>query len=252
MSPLKEVRYTSRSITPPPKRRSSSISPPRARARSRSRSQDPGYASNPGNNLYITGLSTRVTTSDLEEHFSKEGKVRECEVVLDPRSRESRGFAFITMESVEDADRCIKHLNRSVLEGRLITVEKAKRKCGRTPTPGHYYGSRDRRGVYIGLCCTSQKHMVDVGGLAATLHIDRVKESIRILGDEGKDPDHHTIRILGEEGKDPDLQILGAEGKDPDHHMQRIQTEGVGSMARSVPCQLPAMETIIDQTRIHD
>lgn len=30
---------------------------------------------NPGNTLYVTGLSTRVTQEQLEEHFSKEGKV---------------------------------------------------------------------------------------------------------------------------------------------------------------------------------
>lgn len=28
------------------------------------------------------------------------------------------------METNEDAERCIKHLNRTVLEGRLVTVEK--------------------------------------------------------------------------------------------------------------------------------
>lgn len=28
------------------------------------------------------------------------------------------------METVEDAERCVKYLNRSVLEGRLVTVEK--------------------------------------------------------------------------------------------------------------------------------
>ena len=43
---------------------------------------------------------------------------------MDPRTRESRGFGFVTMETVEDADRCVKYLNRSVLEGRLITVQK--------------------------------------------------------------------------------------------------------------------------------
>lgn len=32
-------------------------------------------ALNPGNNLYVTGLSTRVTEKDLDEHFSREGKV---------------------------------------------------------------------------------------------------------------------------------------------------------------------------------
>lgn len=32
-------------------------------------------ANNPGNNLYVTGLSMRVSEKDLMEHFSKEGKV---------------------------------------------------------------------------------------------------------------------------------------------------------------------------------
>ncbi|PON62912.1 Splicing factor-like protein [Parasponia andersonii] len=124
-------------------RRSRSFSRSR---RSRSRSRDSDGIANPGNNLYVTGLSTRVTTSDLEKYFGKEGKVLECHLVTDPRSKESRGFGFVTMETLEDADRCIEHLNRSVLEGRLITVEKAKRKRGRTPTPGRYQGLRDKRG----------------------------------------------------------------------------------------------------------
>eukprot|EP00246_Nothoceros_aenigmaticus_P000903 TRINITY_DN1113_c0_g1_i4.p1 TRINITY_DN1113_c0_g1~~TRINITY_DN1113_c0_g1_i4.p1 ORF type:complete len:117 (-),score=18.01 TRINITY_DN1113_c0_g1_i4:948-1298(-) len=81
-------------------------------------------AINPGNNLYVTGLSTRVSEKDLEEHFSKEGKVIECRLVVDPRTRESRGFGFVTMDTSEDAERSIKYLNRSILEGRVITVEK--------------------------------------------------------------------------------------------------------------------------------
>lgn len=39
------------------------------------RSQESEDAGNPGNNLYVTGLSMRVTTSDLERFFSREGKV---------------------------------------------------------------------------------------------------------------------------------------------------------------------------------
>lgn len=31
---------------------------------------------NDGTTLYVTGLSTRVTERDLEDHFSKEGKVK--------------------------------------------------------------------------------------------------------------------------------------------------------------------------------
>lgn len=43
---------------------------------------------------------------------------------MEPRTRISRGFAFVTMDTSEDANRCIKYLNQSVLEGRYITVEK--------------------------------------------------------------------------------------------------------------------------------
>ena len=45
-------------------------------------------------------------------------------LVMDPWTRESRGFGFVTMATVEDANRCIKYLDGSVLEGRVITVEK--------------------------------------------------------------------------------------------------------------------------------
>jgi transformer-2 protein len=81
-------------------------------------------ATNPGNTLYVTGLSSRVTERDLEDHFNKEGKVASCFLVVEPRTRISRGFAFVTMDSHDDAERCIKYLNQSVLEGRYITVER--------------------------------------------------------------------------------------------------------------------------------
>ncbi|XP_038999132.1 serine/arginine-rich splicing factor SR45a-like, partial [Hibiscus syriacus] len=95
---------------------------------------------NPGNNLYVTGLLHRITKKELEKHFASEGKVVDVHLVVDPWTRESRGFGFVTMSTIEEAERCIKYLNRSVLEGRVITVEKAKRRRGRTPTPGRYLG----------------------------------------------------------------------------------------------------------------
>jgi len=115
MSYSRGSRYESRS----PYRRSSY-----SRYRSRSRSVDSSDAENPGNNLYVTGLSARVTDQDLEKHFSTEGEVIDASVVQDPWTKESRGFGFVTMATVKEADRCIKYLDRSVLEGRVITVEK--------------------------------------------------------------------------------------------------------------------------------
>ncbi|RDY01663.1 Serine/arginine-rich splicing factor SR45a, partial [Mucuna pruriens] len=111
----------SASVSPVKARRSRSLSRSR---KSRSRSHDSADAENPGNNLYVTGLSTRITDSDLHKYFSKEGKVIDCHLVKDPRTKVSRGFGFVTMETNDDAECCIKYLNRSVFEGRLITVEK--------------------------------------------------------------------------------------------------------------------------------
>ncbi|KAK6927053.1 RNA recognition motif domain [Dillenia turbinata] len=125
--------------------RSVSRSLSRSRSRSRSRSHELSDAENPGNNLYVTGLSPRITKRELEKHFSSEGKVVDVHLVVDPWTRESRGFGFVTMSSVDEAHRCIKYLDRSVLEGRVITVEKAKRRRGRTPTPGRYLGLRTIR-----------------------------------------------------------------------------------------------------------
>lgn len=51
-------------------------------------------------------------------------QVVDVHLVVDPWTRESRGFGFVTMESVEDANRCLKYLDRSVIDGRVITVEK--------------------------------------------------------------------------------------------------------------------------------
>ncbi|KAG6383808.1 hypothetical protein SASPL_156434 [Salvia splendens] len=120
------MSYSRRSRSPSPynKRYSRSFSRSPIPSRSRSRSYDSRDAENPGNNLYVTGLSARVTKRDLEKHFSTEGKVEDVHLVVDPRTRESRGFGFVTMSSLKEAERCIKYLDRSVLEGRVISVEK--------------------------------------------------------------------------------------------------------------------------------
>ncbi|KAI8536934.1 hypothetical protein RHMOL_Rhmol10G0295400 [Rhododendron molle] len=49
------------------------------------------------------------------------------------------------METLEDANRCVKRLHQSVLDGRCITVERSRRKRPRTPTPGHYLGLKNTR-----------------------------------------------------------------------------------------------------------
>jgi len=89
-------------------------------------------------------LSSRVEDRDLEEAFGKYGKIEKAQIMRDPHSRESRGFGFVTMEQVADADAAIAALNGTELLGRAIVVEKARRARARTPTPGQYHGPPKR------------------------------------------------------------------------------------------------------------
>ncbi|KAF8753941.1 hypothetical protein RHS01_06702 [Rhizoctonia solani] len=104
--------------------------PPHAdRERQRDRSRSPGRSGedrgrsnangpvnlNPGNNIHVSGLSSRVDNRMLEDAFGKFGKVAKASVVYDPHSRESRGFAFVTMDTVEEAEAAIARLVADVL-----------------------------------------------------------------------------------------------------------------------------------------
>ena len=46
--------------------------------------------------------------------------------MYDPHTRESRGFGFVTMESVEEAEAAVTALNATDLMGKTMTVEKVR------------------------------------------------------------------------------------------------------------------------------
>ncbi|KAF9177840.1 hypothetical protein BGZ50_008312 [Haplosporangium sp. Z 11] len=125
-------------------------SPDSSRSRSpRPRSRSPARPSNdesvnPGNNLFVNSLSSKTETSDLEDLFGKYGKVEKVQIMNDPHTRESRGFAFVTMVRSEDADAAMQVLDGFELHGRAMS---AKRGRARTPTPGEYRGPPKRERV---------------------------------------------------------------------------------------------------------
>ncbi|KZT74527.1 RNA-binding domain-containing protein [Daedalea quercina L-15889] len=103
-------------------------------------------APNPSNVLGVFGLSIRSTERDLDDEFSRFGRVEKVVIVYDQRSDRSRGFGFITMSTVEEAGRCIKELNGVDLNGRRIRVDYSVTDRPHAPTPGEYMGHRRRRG----------------------------------------------------------------------------------------------------------
>lgn len=67
--------------------------------------------------------------------------------MMDPHSQESRGFGFVNFCDVAAADEAVASLTNYNFAGRVLSVEKARRKRPRTPTPGRYFGPpKSRRG----------------------------------------------------------------------------------------------------------
>ncbi|TSK53755.1 Scaffold attachment factor B2 [Bagarius yarrelli] len=85
-----------------------------------------GGAASSGKNLWVSGLSSTTRATDLKNLFSKYGKVVGAKVVTNARSPGARCYGFVTMSSIEEATKCIDHLHRTELHGRMISVERAK------------------------------------------------------------------------------------------------------------------------------
>src|SRR5438132_5075396 len=89
-----------------------------------------------GTKLYVGNLSFNTTENELQELFSQAGTVQEVSLMQDKFTGKSRGFAFVTMGSDEDAQNAISKLNGQTVEGRALTVNEARPREPRPPGGG--------------------------------------------------------------------------------------------------------------------
>lgn len=96
--------------------------------------------------LFVGSLPYSTTNSQLEELFSKAGKIVSVSVITDKFSGQGKGFAFVEMESDEDAEKAIKMFNNYNLDGRSIVVNIARPKEDRSDNFSRNRGSYQRSG----------------------------------------------------------------------------------------------------------
>jgi cold-inducible RNA-binding protein len=89
-----------------------------------------------GTKLYVGNLSFNTTENELQELFSQAGAVQEVTLMQDKFTGKSRGFAFVTMGSEQDAQNAITKFNGQTLEGRPLTVNEARPREARPPGGG--------------------------------------------------------------------------------------------------------------------
>ncbi len=78
------------------------------------------------NKLYVGNLSFNVTQNDLEDHFASMGTVQSCKLITDRDTGRSKGFAFVEMDSPEEAQSCIDSMDGQDFQGRSVRVNIAQ------------------------------------------------------------------------------------------------------------------------------
>ncbi len=108
------------------------------------------------NKLFVGNLSFDTTENDLQDAFAAFGTVTETNLMIDRTTNRSRGFAFVTLSSNEEAQKAIDAMNGKDLGGRALTVNVAKPReersggggGGRREYGGGGGGGRGGRGRY--------------------------------------------------------------------------------------------------------
>ena len=90
--------------------------------------------------LFVGNLSFNTTENSLHEAFSAHGNVVEANLMMDRMTGRSRGFAFVTYSTPEEAQKAIEAMHGAQLDGRALTVNVARPKEERPPGGG----GRDR------------------------------------------------------------------------------------------------------------
>jgi cold-inducible RNA-binding protein len=78
--------------------------------------------------LFVGNLSFNTTENEIQEAFAAHGTVVEANLMMDRMSGRSRGFAFVTMSTPEEAQKAIEAMNGATLGERALTVNIARPK----------------------------------------------------------------------------------------------------------------------------
>ncbi|ROW12595.1 hypothetical protein VMCG_00131 [Cytospora schulzeri] len=76
--------------------------------------------------LFVRSLPASATNESVTDFFSQHYPVKHATVVIDPKTKESRGFGFVTFTDADDAVEAKAKLNNELFMGRRLKLEVAE------------------------------------------------------------------------------------------------------------------------------
>ena len=84
--------------------------------------------------LFLGGISQDSTEQTLRAHFAQFGPLNDLCIMMDSQTGNSRGFGFVTFESIKDAAACCAQGRMQHIDGKKVEVKPAEAK-GKLPPP---------------------------------------------------------------------------------------------------------------------
>lgn len=98
--------------------------------------------------LFVGNLPYDIDSEKLAQLFEQAGVVEIAEVIYNRETDRSRGFGFVTMSTVEEAEQAVGKFDRYDLNGRVLTVNKASPRGARPERPARVFEPSFR--IYVG------------------------------------------------------------------------------------------------------
>jgi cold-inducible RNA-binding protein len=95
--------------------------------------------------VYVGNLPWTTTEEELTSTFASYGTVTEAKVIMDRDTGRSKGFAFVTFATADEANRAVEESNGMDMGGRMLKVSIAENRPPRQPRGDGY--SNDYGGV---------------------------------------------------------------------------------------------------------
>ncbi|XP_078167118.1 28 kDa ribonucleoprotein, chloroplastic-like [Carex rostrata] len=98
--------------------------------------------------LFVGGIPFDITTEELAKLFDEAGVVEYADIIYNRETDQSRGFGFVTMRTVEEAEKAMKMFDRYELNGRILKVNKASPRGTRVERQSTF--AQPQHSVYVG------------------------------------------------------------------------------------------------------
>ena len=87
--------------------------------------------------IFVGGLSRSTTNEGLKAYFGEYGEMSDCVVIVDPQTKDSRGFGYVTFENKDSVIQVLKDKKEKgahSIDGKEVEVKRAIPKDDDSPT----------------------------------------------------------------------------------------------------------------------